>query len=342
MSELENRLSKISIVYGDIFKMPVDILILKYADAFRGADLRAAEILGISNKISLSRGEHRSFRSNERIAAPLICFVGVGRLGDFRYQQIREFGRNVPTIAKVVQPGARQLAITIHGPGYGLDEREAVFALFAGIIEAGQPTERFDSKADISIIIVEKDKKRYGRIQGYLDEFLKFFAGQLWDQRLSFGRDDAAFRGQFEKDTLELMQFGAVSEEKPHVFVAMPFAKEYIDEWELGLREPVNELGFLCERMDAEVYTGDVLQHIKRRIESCNVLLAILTGDNPNVYLEIGYAWGKGIPTVLVVREGHKVRFDVQGQRHLTYESVYDLRKKIKTELEDLRKRRLI
>src|SRR5947209_1532539 len=81
--------------------------------------------------------------------------------------------------------------------------------------------------------------------------------------------------------------------------------------------ESANAAGFLCERMDAEVFVGDVLAQIKDRIDSCSLLIAILTGDNPNVYLEIGYAWGRQKPTILAVKDGHAVRFDVQGQRYL-------------------------
>jgi len=72
----------------------------------------------------------------------------------------------------------------------------------------------------------------------------------------------------------------------------MPFSDDYLDEWEIGVFESANAAGFLCERMDVEVFVGDVLAQIKDRIDSCSLLIAILTGENPNVYLEIGYAWG--------------------------------------------------
>ncbi len=43
-------------------------------------------------------------------------------------------------------------------------------------------------------------------------------------------------------------------------------------------------------------------------------MIAVLTGANPNVYLEVGYAWGKGRrPTILVTDDAEDPRFDVQG-----------------------------
>ena len=39
----------------------------------------------------------------------------------------------------------------------------------------------------------------------------------------------------------------------------------------------------------------------------------VLTDDNPSVYLEIGYAWGKGHSIVLLTRKGASLIFKVRG-----------------------------
>ena len=83
--------------------------------------------------------------------------------------------------------------------------------------------------------------------------------------------------------------------------------------------------------------TGDILGRIKDRIDTCSLLVGLLTGDNPNVYLEVGYAWGRGKPTVLAVKEGQQVRFDVQGQRYLKYRNIAGLRAMIRRQLDGLR-----
>ncbi len=49
---------------------------------------------------------------------------------------------------------------------------------------------------------------------------------------------------------------------------------------------------------------GDVLEQVKKKIEeTASVVIAVLTEANQNVYLEIGYAWGKGRPTILLVKK---------------------------------------
>ena len=109
----------------------------------------------------------------------------------------------------------------------------------------------------------------------------------------------------------------------------MPYNDEMEDIYEFGIREPVNEAGCLCERCDHDIFTGDILDRIKERITTANVVVADMTGSNPNVYLEVGYAWGKGIPTLLVARDGEELKFDVKTQKCLYYKNITHLRKQL-------------
>lgn len=74
-----------------------------------------------------------------------------------------------------------------------------------------------------------------------------------------------------------------------------------------------------------------------KKIESAVVVIADLTGTNENVFLEVGYAWGKGKPTILLARQDVDLPFDVQGHKCLKYESIKDLEDKLTGELEGLR-----
>ena len=129
---------------------------------------------------------------------------------------------------------------------------------------------------------------------------------------------------------------GVYSSTKPHVFVAMPFSEDMEDTYIFGIQGPVNAAGYLCERVDLTVFTGDIIARIKSRIETASLVIADLTGANPNVYLEVGYAWGKDRPTLLVAKKGDPLKFDVQSQRCLIYKSISDLEKKLETDLASL------
>ena len=137
-------------------------------------------------------------------------------------------------------------------------------------------------------------------------------------------------------DKRELSQLpGTESERKPHIFVAMPFAEDFGDLFEYGIQRPVRDLGFLCERVDQDVFTGDILERIKSQIETSAAIIAVLTGANPNVYLEVGYAWGKERPTILVTQEDP--RFDLQGQRYLRYRRIKDVEEMLTRDLRVLK-----
>lgn len=56
------------------------------------------------------------------------------------------------------------------------------------------------------------------------------------------------------------------SESKPHVFVAMPFRKEMEDVFYFGIQEPSHSANLLCERIDNEAFTGDILAQVKQKI----------------------------------------------------------------------------
>jgi len=135
--------------------------------------------------------------------------------------------------------------------------------------------------------------------------------------------------------TNRLKEAGYISDKKPVIFVAMPFDKKMDDVFYYGIKGAVNNAGFLCERADQTHFTGDVIDQIKSRINHADLVIADLTQANPNVYLEVGYAWGCGKPTLLIVQEASELKFDVRGQRCLIYNSIRELEELLHKELED-------
>jgi hypothetical protein len=75
---------------------------------------------------------------------------------------------------------------------------------------------------------------------------------------------------------------------------------------------------------------------LKERISSAALVVADLTDAKPNVFLEVGFAWGRDVPTVLLCKDGTPLEFDVQGQRCLFYKSIRDLERQLTDELKGL------
>jgi hypothetical protein len=78
---------------------------------------------------------------------------------------------------------------------------------------------------------------------------------------------------------------------------------------------------------------------VKSRIAGSSMVVADLSSANPNVYLEVGYAWGCSVPTVLLARESNDLQFDVRTQRCLLYKSIKNLEDILGKELQRLLQR---
>jgi hypothetical protein len=133
--------------------------------------------------------------------------------------------------------------------------------------------------------------------------------------------------------TERIRSAGYASETKPLMFVAMPFRDDMRDHYEYGMLNAAEKTGFLCERADYASFTGDILQWVKNRIDAARVVVADLSYRNPNVYLEIGYAWGRSKPTILSLRDGDALPFDVQAQRCFVYRRIKDIETTLAKEL---------
>ncbi len=84
-------------------------------------------------------------------------------------------------------------------------------------------------------------------------------------------------------------------------------------------------------------------------IDQSRLVIADLTDERPNVYCEVGYAKSKGIPFILTFHKrrrkdkppwdresspGNKVHFDLTPYRYIAYETAFDLRDRLKQELD--------
>jgi hypothetical protein len=129
---------------------------------------------------------------------------------------------------------------------------------------------------------------------------------------------------------------------KKSLFVAMPFSLDMEDRFFYGMQRAADATGFSCDRVDKDAFTGDILKRIKDGIDNAIAVVADLTTSNPNVYLEVGYAWGIQKPTILLIQDVHELCFDVRGQRCLKYSSIRNLEEILTSELEELKSKDII
>ena len=79
--------------------------------------------------------------------------------------------------------------------------------------------------------------------------------------------------------------------------------------------EPVLEgdLGYTLTVVDGKkAYEHSRIdQEIFARLHRSSVVIADITGARPNCFLELGYALGRGLPTMLTAKEGSNHPFDI-------------------------------
>jgi hypothetical protein len=106
---------------------------------------------------------------------------------------------------------------------------------------------------------------------------------------------------------------------KPFVFVLMPFAKEYDDIYKLGIKEACKNADAYCERVDEQIFTGSILDRIYNQIAKADLIISDMTGRNPNVFYETGYAHALGKEVILLTQNADDIPFDMKHYPHIVY-----------------------
>ena len=317
-----------TVEWGDIGEVKADVAAFKFAQYYYGADLMMATRLteaGVpqeSFRPTMDEiGDYRFVETKNTIEAPHALFVGTAILRFFGYQQIREFAARVLSSLADVAPDTRHLAMTLHGPGRSLDEIEALLSQFAGLRDgllAGAYPPALER-----ISIIERKEALVERMRNALDAALAdsdyatpWTEGWGYHLKLSEEEDSSG-----EPDAIES---AGAKDIKPHVYVAMPFDPDLEDVFYFGIQAPVHARGLLCERTDQSTFSDDLLEQIKMRIDTATVVIADLTGADANVYLQLGYAWGKQRPTILLVKAGAQLPIQPDTPP-LSYQRIKDL-----------------
>jgi hypothetical protein len=215
--------------------------------------------------------------------------------------------------------------MTLHGVGFGLDETAAFESGLAGIVEALDAHERPKTLHTINIA-----GRNQGRATRMSDASMALFGFNEPEDGLSSPTSTT------DKQRLRRMDSVDYRPTRPHAFVAMPFAESFEDVFYYGIARPVREAGLLCERIDQVSFTGNVIDRMRRMIASSRIVIADLSESNPNVYLEVGYAWGVNVPCILICNRKTDLKFDLRGQRCLLYSSIMELEKTLSAELATL------
>ncbi|MCK4794131.1 MAG: hypothetical protein KAV87_60955 [Desulfobacteraceae bacterium] len=117
-------------------------------------------------------------------------------------------------------------------------------------------------------------------------------------------------------------------------FVLMPFRQEYDEIYQDILKPILQELGYHCLRAD-EIYGSTAIIHdIWDNIQIAGLIIADMTGKNPNVFYELGLGHAIGKNVILITQSLEDVPFDLRHLRCILYKhslrGLIELRDKLK------------
>lgn len=297
--------------HGELAEATCDALVLKHANGLHGADLSVARLVGEESwPDDLAPGEHRLLRGSwTSLAAPAVLVVGAPALHELGYVEIAELAaRSLESLAEAL-PGTRVAVLTLHGAGYGLDETACALSLLEGLhraVHEGLAPAGLDR-----VVLVERNRGRAERLATLVSTHVR--SGRLGGDE-GEGLADAARRARTAPLAVVAMVLGGATE----------------DVFRHGIEPAILAAGMRCER--AIPGGDDPVEHVRRRIAAARLVVADLSGAHPNVYLQVGYAWGLGTPTVLVqglADEHPTIPFDAASRVALVYEDNAHLREQL-------------
>jgi|SRR5215213_2251213 len=102
-------------------------------------------------------------------------------------------------------------------------------------------------------------------------------------------------------------------------FAIMPF-QDFDNHWELAFKPAIQEAGLEPLRADEKsLGTNTIVKDITNSIFNARMIIADVSGRNPNVLYELGLAHAAKKPVVILVQDDQDVPFDLKHIRYLKY-----------------------
>lgn len=119
-----------------------------------------------------------------------------------------------------------------------------------------------------------------------------------------------------------------------YCFVLMPFEESLKEIYEESIKQAVVKAGMICERADDIFHNNSIMEVIWTKICSAEIIIADLTGRNPNVFYEVGIAHTLGKEVILLTQSEDDVPFDLRHIKYIKYTMTAWGQKALTNELE--------
>lgn len=116
----------------------------------------------------------------------------------------------------------------------------------------------------------------------------------------------------------------------------MPFADEFSDVYKYLISDALESAGYSVKRADDIKSQNNIIGDIVEGIVKSDLIVADLTGENPNVYYELGLAHALNKKVILLTQEIDDLPFDLRSYRVISYSTHFAKMNQAKKELSEL------
>lgn len=106
-----------------------------------------------------------------------------------------------------------------------------------------------------------------------------------------------------------------MSDETEICFVIMPFGGYFDNYYQMCYAPAIQECGLLAHRADDMYRPSTIVDDIWVYTQKAKIILADITGKNPNVFYELGLAHALAKPAILITESIEDVPFDLRSLR---------------------------
>ncbi|WP_256545753.1 hypothetical protein [Halobellus inordinatus] len=108
-----------------------------------------------------------------------------------------------------------------------------------------------------------------------------------------------------------------------NAFVILPFEDEFEKLYNEKIAPVLSDRGYEVNKADSVDSQRAIIEDIINGIANADLIVADLTGTNPNVFYELGIAHGLGVPTVLIAQDIDELPFDLAAYKTIEYSLLF-------------------
>jgi len=105
------------------------------------------------------------------------------------------------------------------------------------------------------------------------------------------------------------------------LFAIMPFSREYDDVWTGGIKRAATGTGLTPIRIDMITQSSEITDDIVRVIRASEIVVVDVTGNNPNVMFEFGFALASKKRHAVISQSTDFLTFDIKNLRTIIYKN---------------------